>query len=97
MIRIRFDDGTEFDTDGRVLHHDAARHPYHSHTAPASGATFERIIVFLPEAPPPALVKKAGTHKEVTVTWPQGSRTLRNVHTGSQPNPSIFWVEETLP
>jgi hypothetical protein len=93
MIRIRFDDGTEFDTDGRVLYHEAARHPYYTLRPPPGIGTFERIVVFLPDAPPPALTAKAGAHKEVTVTWPQGSRTLRNVHTGWQKNPSIFWVE----
>jgi hypothetical protein len=95
MIRIRFDDGTEFDTDGRVLHHDAARNPYHTLKTPVPGTTFERIVVFLPDAPPAALAAKAGPQKEVTITWERGSRTLRNVQTGWQRNPSIFWVEET--
>lgn len=93
MVRIRFDDGTEFDTDGRVLYHDAARNPYHVQRPMFSGEPFERLVVFLPDSPPPALRAKAGTHKEVTVTWDQGSRTLKTVHTGWQRNPAIFWVE----
>src|SRR5262245_13428513 len=93
MIRIRFDDGTEFDTDGEVLWHDAARNPYHTQRPSEDGTTFERIVVFLPDTVPPALAAKGGAHKEVTVTWPQGSRTLRQVHTGSQENPAIFWIE----
>src|SRR5262249_10351965 len=95
MIRIRFDDGTEFDTDGRVLWHGAARNPYHTLQVPPDSGTFERLLVVRPGTPPAALTRKAGTHKEVTVTWPEGARTLRQVYTGWQKNPPIFWIEES--
>lgn len=96
MIRIRFEDGSSVDLEGRVQIHPEARVPYHL-ALPAGtppGAAFERMLIFVDGVAPDALKTRRGAHGQVTVAWPGGVKTMRKAHLGTQVNPSLVWIEE---
>jgi hypothetical protein len=99
MIRIRFEDGGEYAMEGRVFIHPEARVPYHlplqAGTLP--GPAFERMLIFVQGAPPEPVKQRAGAHPQVTISWPGGVKTMRQVHVGTQANPPLVWIEEEQP